>query len=196
MQKLAKIYFLLFGLLDLIALLTAFAYSLSYISEYFSYFTVLSNMLITFVFLSLALRAPSKKSIIQKLYAPAVLYMVITGIVFWTILHGGAGHLQRVPWVNMVLHGVTPIVGFTAWILFPPAIKLKYSDIWKWLVFPLVFVFYTLARGLFVNWYPYPILNPETAGGYVGVAKYAVGILLGAYILGVIFVFLRKLRSK
>lgn len=196
-KNVPRIYFFVFGLLDLAALLTAFFYSLQYVIDYFSYFTILSNILITFVFLSFGL-GNSKKSLAAKVYAPSVLYMCITGIVFWTILKGGHGvhHSIVIPWVNIVLHGITPLVAILGFLLFPPAKKLNYSEIWRWLLFPLIFVFYSLVRGPIAHWYPYVILNPATAGGYAGVAKYVTGILVGAYILGIILVFLASLRKK
>lgn len=199
MHKISRVYFILFGALDLLALLTAFIYSLNFLVEFFSYFTVLSNILITFVFLSLGLKGINrgkKAKNTNVLYGPAVLYMTITGVVFWTLLHGGAGHLQRLPWVNITLHGITPIVAFVGWILFPTTAKISYSSVFYWLLFPLLFVFYTLLRGPFVNWYPYVILNPGKVGGYEGVGKYVLIIIAGAYITGLILVFIRrKLRQ-
>lgn len=195
-----RFYFLLFGILDLAALLTALFYSLDVLDQYFSYFTILSNILVTFVFLSfglLGMKRVLSYRFMQALYGPAVLYMSITGVVFWTLLHGGAGHIQLLPWVNMVLHGITPIVAFMGWILFPRKTHLSYDDAYKWVLFPLAFLFYTLVRGPIVHWYPYVILNPATAGGYVGVAKYSLSILAGAYVGALLLILINnKLRSK
>jgi hypothetical protein len=45
------------------------------------------------------------------------------------------------------------------------------------LVVPTLYLGYALLRGNAVDWYPYPFLDPERhAGGYLGVAAYAIGI--------------------
>lgn len=194
-KNFSRFYFLLFGILDLAALLTALFYSLDVLDQYFSYFTILSNILITVVFLSFGLtgmKSALKYRFISAVYGPAVLYMSITGFVFWTLLHGGAGHVQLLPWVNMVLHGVTPIAAFLGWILFPHKAKFSYDQAYKWVIFPLAFLFYTLIRGPIVHWYPYVILNPATAGGYVGVAKYSLCILAGAYVGALLLILLNN----
>lgn len=198
-RNIDRLYFLFFGVLDLIALTTALAYSLNVINEYFSYFTVLSNIFISFIFIVfgvVGVRKALKIGIVRLLYGPAVLYMSITGVVFWTILHGGAGHIQLLPWVNMVLHGVTPIAAFLGWVIFSQRDRIDYSNAYKWLLFPLFFVAYTLLRGLVVNWYPYAILNPVKAGGYIGVAGYVSEIVIGAYIMGIILIFVNNIHRK
>lgn len=194
-----RLYFLLFGVLDFIALVTALVYSLNVLNEYFSYFTVLSNILITFVFLVfgiVGMRKALKIGIVKLLYGPAVLYMSITGVVFWTILHGGADHAQLLPWVNIVLHGITPIAAFLGWVLFSQRAMVSYTSAYKWLSFPLLFVAYTLLRGFFINWYPYAILNPTKAGGYIGIFGYVFEIVIGAYIMGLILIVINNLHRK
>ncbi len=56
-----------------------------------------------------------------------------------------------------------------------------------WLIFPLVYVIYSLIRGPYVDWYPYPFLDPR-AGGYDGVAAYAAGIAIA---MGIICLLVR-----
>lgn len=186
-------YFLLFGLLDLTALGIAFVASLHVLSIYFSYFTVLSNILITIVFLSFGIQKKAT-ALAHTLFAPAVLYMTITGIVFWTILRNN--HLQTVPWINIVLHGVMPIAALTAWILFTEKRTAPLKNTFLWLLFPVLFVCYTLIRGPFVHWYPYPFLNPETTGGYLKVMMSSVLILTGGWLISLCLLWIQKKRVK
>jgi hypothetical protein len=44
------------------------------------------------------------------------------------------------------------------------------------LVYPVVYVAYSLIRGRLVGWYPYPFLNPATSG-YTGILLTSIGIL-------------------
>lgn len=190
-------YFLLFGLINLLALGVALLLSLTVIVDYFSYFTILSNILITVVFLTLGaspLKTLKKNMFIQNCYGPAVLYMCITGIVYWTILHGGKQLTTDVEWITLVLHGLMPIAVVVGWVVFP--IKTyTWKSVAMWLIFPLTFVVYTLFRGVFVHWYPYPFLNP-TIVGYRGVGEWTLGILVGAFLVGNTLLFLAKLNKS
>lgn len=194
LKRFFRIYHLLFGLLDLIAIVSAFYYSLNVLPIFFSYFTVLSNILATFVFLCFGLGL-KKNKLVNKLYGPSVLYMTITGVIFWTILRNH--HLiATAPWITMVMHGIMPFIVFLGWILFRSKIKLDYKDAVVWQIFPLLFVVYTLIRGPFAHWYPYFFLNPEKVGGYGGVALYVLFILLGAWIASLILLWIQKIRKS
>lgn len=156
--------------------------------SFFSYFTVLSNLFAAVVLTLLALGYKSKN--FDSLRDAAVFYMVITGAVYVLLLsryQGDPGLM--LPWANLVLHMIMPVVMILDWIISPPGKKLKYRVSLKWLIFPLVFVFYTLIRGYFINWYPYPFLDPQDVGGYAGVLGYVVVILSFALAFGAVLIF-------
>jgi hypothetical protein len=71
-----------------------------------------------------------------------------------------------------------PVVAVAYWFIYPPKNKIVYKDALSWLIFPALYLVYTLIRGASINWYPYPFLNPGHVGGYVGVAAYSLGILV------------------
>ena len=83
-------------------------------------------------------------------------------------------------WVNILLHYIAPVYMLVDWILFPPYVRLKYIRSLWWLVFPLGYVVYSLVRGLLVDWYPYPFLDPTTNGGYFGVAVFSGAVFVTA----------------
>src|SRR3989338_7271523 len=185
-----RLYHLFFGILNTVALTAAFILSLNVIAIFFSYFTVLSNILITSIFLYFGFFNPRKISrSLEWLYGASVLYMCVTGIIYWSILVN-AHSLALDPWINLTLHGVMPIAVFLGWLLFQITKRLVYKNVLQWLVLPLLFVLYTLIHGLFINWYPYPFLNPITSGGYGQVFKNVAVILSGTGIVGLILIWL------
>lgn len=107
----------------------------------------------------------------------AVVYLAITGVVYALLLAGLPGQGVQ-PWVNTVVHQVVPVVLVLDWLLVPPARPVPLPRAWWWLVFPLLFCAYTLVRGPFVGWYPYPFLDPGPHG-YGHVAVGAAGIAVG-----------------
>lgn len=173
-----------FGLLIVVAFITQMHYALGQgrdLSNFFSFFTIQSNLLAAFVLLTVGigmlLNAKAKRQF-AFIRGAATLYMVITGIVFALLLSGLEQRLQlTVPWVNMVFHQLMPVVMLVDWLLFPPKFSFSFRHTILWLAFPLVYVFYTLIRGPIVNWYPYPFLDPPQVGWpYVIVSSVVIAI--------------------
>lgn len=148
-------------------------------TDYFSYFTELSNLFAATIFLYGAIRpAASRSSGLELLRGAAVVYMLTTGIVYAVLL---AGHYVPYPWVNTILHRIMPVAVALDWVIDPPRTRLQMRQTVLWMSFPLVYVVYTLTRGAIVNWYPYFFVDPNRHGGYLLVAgdcaAVAVGIL-------------------
>ncbi len=145
--------------------------------NFFSFFTILSNLFGAGVFLALAVRRRDETSVtIDLLRGGSVVYLSVTFIVFALLLSGSDVDLA-LPWVDTVLHKVFPIVVVLDWLIDPPANRLTLRQGLIWLSYPLVWIVYTLIRGPIAGWYPYPFLDPAH-GGYGSVALYCVAILI------------------
>ena len=144
--------------------------------HYFSYFTIDSNLLAAAVFLILAARRGERSNAFENVRGLAVICMTITGVVF-SVLLSGTDVDTAIPWVNNVLHSVMPIVIAVDWLLDPPRMRLSYRQGLTWIVYPAIWLVYTLMKGPIVGKYPYPFLDPA-GGGYGTVAMYVVAILL------------------
>lgn len=190
-------YRLFFGTLTLIAviaqLLQVFEKPNASLVNFFSFFTIESNIFAAGLFIVSGMLLLQNKSV-QKLNwfrGAATLYMVTTGTVYVLLLSGLEESLQTtLPWVNFILHYLFPIIVVADWLIAPPKKKLTSQQALLWLVFPLLYVAYSLLRGHITAWYPYPFLNP-TDGGYISVAITAIVIAFG--MLGIAWI-LQKLR--
>jgi len=187
-----------FGLLALLAVVVQLIRTIqngNSTANFFSFFTIESNILAAIVLLVVgfgALLGVKARRSFAFIRGAATLYMVITGIVFALLLAGLEQRLQvTIPWVNVVLHYIMPIVLFVDWLLFPPKFRFSFTQTLGWLVFPLLYLAYTLVRGSLVNWYPYPFLDVSQVGwALVGVMSIAIAI--GAAILA----WLLALRTR
>ncbi len=154
-------------------------------ADFFSYFTVEAN---TLAVISLALGgfafATDTTSRWLDLFRGAVtLYMTTTILVFIVLLSGyPSKELTAVPWDNTVLHYLMPIVIILDWLIAPPVRTIAFRTAVVWLAYPLAYLFYSLIRGHFTHWYPYPFVDPSHHG-YLGVIITSVVI---AVILAVI----------
>jgi hypothetical protein len=151
--------------------------------NFFFYFTVLSNILAALLMATLAIRPvpPMDNGLIR---GAVTLYMTITGFVYAVLLRPIEADVGLTdPWINWVLHSLSPAALMIDWLLFPPRKQVRSSALWAWLVFPAIFLAVTLIRGPSTDFYPYPFLDPREIG-YGAVAAYSAGILVGFLAIG------------
>jgi len=145
--------------------------------NYFSYFTILSNLIgATLLLVGVVRWRTPRSDRIDRLRGGAVVYLMVTFIVFALLLADTDVDLS-IPWVNSVLHEIIPIVIVIDWLIDPPTARLTNRQGLLWLSFPAAWIVYALVRGAIVGRYPYPFLDPAN-GGYGTVAVYVVMILL------------------
>lgn len=147
--------------------------------NYFSYFTILSNVAAMVMFGWMGLTGRQAPALPR---GAITLYMTITGVVD-NILLSGVDVLTP-PWVDLIVHNLGPIVVLADWILDPPPARVGGRTVTRWLAFPIVWLTYTLIRGAATDWYPYPFLDPADVGGYGGVALYVVAITAVFLVVG------------
>lgn len=200
MKKLTFIatYRLLFALLGLAAIITQYVNNIDLLGDafrpdnFFSFFTIESNLLFIGVLLGGAYMALKKRTsaTFELFRGGAMLYMLITGIIFSLLLTGIQEELlTHIPWVNSVLHYVLPVVALLDWAFDLPKRKVTFKQSLLWLIFPLAYFVYSLVRGHYVQWYPYPFLNPTLDGGWSRVISMAIFITF-------VFVFVTWLASR
>jgi hypothetical protein len=149
--------------------------------RFFSYFTVLSNLGAAVVLTMLAARPGRDDSPGFATFRGAVtVYMGVTGIVYATVLYPQLADVGvPEPWIDISIHVLGPLAMTLDWIVYRPAVRLPGYTVWTWLVFPFVYLVYTLMYGPIADWYPYPFLDPATGG-------YGIVVLWSLLVLGVI----------
>lgn len=157
--------------------------------NFFSFFTIQSNILAVIVLVVGGLMAASaRKSRRFGFFRGATtFYMAVTGLVFAVLLSSLEGiRLTATPWDNIVLHYIIPMVMVADWLLDPPARRIGMKKAILWLTYPLAYFVYSLVRGEIVNWYPYPFINPTTRG-YVMVFITAAALTVAG--IGLVWLF-------
>ena len=147
--------------------------------NFFTFFTVLSNLLAAAVFFEGGRRQLTGSEPLSGMWrGAAVVYMTVTYVVFAVLLRDAQEDLQtHVAWVDSVLHRVMPIAVMADWLIDPPHRPIPFRRAAWWLAFPLVWTAFTLIRGEIDGRYPYPFLDPAN-GGYGVVALYSAAIFL------------------
>ena len=157
--------------------------------NYFSYFTIQSNLIGIAVLLIMAAVGSRHRPVgLEGLRGAATVYLTITFVVVLALLQDIDVGLQ-LGWVDVVLHKVTPVVIVLDWLIDPPYMPISWRRALTWLAYPLVWLGYTLVRGAIVDWYPYPFLNPAN-GGYGQVATIVAVILIAGAVVCLFYAWL------
>lgn len=189
-KKFLTIYKTFFALLGFSALLTEIAVlverNVFNLVNFFSFFTVESNVLVVFVLLASAIAtAAARNEKLDQLRAMVTVYILVVGIGFSFLLAGLTDvALTAVPWDNTVLHYIIPAVVLVDYLIDRPTRRLSFKRSLVWLSFPAVYLVYSLTRGAITGWYPYPFLNGPV-NGYETVAVTAVGL----FVLGIALIW-------
>ncbi len=157
--------------------------------NFFSFFTVESNVLAVLALVAGALTAAAGvESRAVDLFRGAVTFFMLTVMVVFVVLLSGypASELTAVPWDNTVLHYVMPVVLLLDWVLVRGVAPIPVRQAATWLLFPLAYLVYSLVRGAVVDWYPYPFMDPGRHGyGGVLLTSVVVAVVLAVMAWGV-----------
>jgi hypothetical protein len=154
--------------------------------EYFSYFTIETSLMNIAVFLVggvLALRLPRDTILFTTIRMATLAYAIVTAAVYnlllRTVPYDG---FQGLGWPNEVIHVWIPLLIVLDWLVSPGRPALAWRRLGIVMIYPVAWLVYSLVRGAVSNGiYPYPFLDPATAG-WGSVIAYIVGlsvVLLG-----------------
>lgn len=156
--------------------------------RFFSYFTILTNILVAICCTLIVLNIHSFFTRNNVLSAVAV-YIIIVGLIYNAILRKlwTPTGLQLI--VDNLLHLVVPILFLLYWILVVNKTTLKWKNIFPWLLYPLVYLIFILVRGAAADYYPYPFIDVVKLGyakalqnsGFVTIAFITISLLIIGY---------------
>jgi hypothetical protein len=143
----------------------------------FAFFTVESNLIVGATSVLLALGPPRSSVGFKTLRLTGVVCITVTGLVYHVAL---AGLLDLQGWDRLgdqLVHTVVPILAVVGWLLFGPRKMTSKPIVFLSLLFPIAWLTFTLIRGAFVHWYPYPFIDVVKLG-YGGTAVNCLWVAL------------------
>ncbi len=134
--------------------------------RFFSYFTVLTNILVAIGCTALLRERGAWRSFFSRpdvLTAIAV-YITIVGMVYNVILRGlwKPEGLQRI--VDELLHTIVPLLFVLFWCFYISRYALRWKQALYWLLYPFIYCVYVLVRGALSGFYPYPFIDVKQLG--------------------------------
>jgi hypothetical protein len=167
------------------------------ILRFFSFFTILCNLLAALVFTGMCLPASAgrfKLFTSQGARTAITLYMLVVGIIYNTVLRS----LWQPKGLHYIadesLHLILPLLCLLGWVLLVPKNKLQWRMAFTWLWFPFFYILLLLVEGAITGWYPYPFADAAVLGYSVALLN-GLLILIGSLVFGIIFIALGRLIS-
>lgn len=168
------------------------------IIRFFSFFTILTNILVALCFTFLLLKPKSEWGIFfsrpATLSALAV-YIAVVGIIYNVILRflWSPKGLQFI--VDELLHSVIPVLFILYWFLFVSKQTLKWKNILSWLIYPVIYCIYSILRGRISGFYPYPFIDVNLLG-YNKVFLNIGGMVILFLVISLLLVGIAKLIKR
>lgn len=164
-----------------IARLSVEASLLGGLVSFFSYFTVLTNTLVTTV-LTCAVtprESAARRWFLQPWVSSGVAVSIAVVGLAYSLLLRHLWHPEGWQFIaDELLHDVMPLLFLGYWWFCVPKGTLRLWHLPLWLIYPLVYFIYALLRGHLLGAYAYPFIDVATLG-YPQVFINAGGILLG-----------------
>jgi len=137
------------------------------IVRFFSFFTILTNLLVAIYYTIHWFQKPT--SLLLRLQKPGVLsavtlYIAVVGLVYQIVLRSIWSPVGLQKLVDELLHSIIPVFTLVYWFLYEKHNEASWKSIPSWLLYPLFYLAYILIRGSFSNFYPYPFVNVRELG--------------------------------
>jgi hypothetical protein len=150
------------------------------VANLFTFFTILTNLLVAGTSAAVALRPERRGPLFAVLRLDALLGIAVTAAVYHSLLAGLYDLRGAEEFANQLFHSVSPALAVAGWLVFGPRGLVDARVVLASLLYPLLWLVFTLVRGAVIGWYPYPFVD-------VGVLGYPRALL---NCLGVTLLFL------
>lgn len=160
--------------------------------RFLSYFTILSNLLVT-IFFTVMVVKPNGKGFWHR---PGTLTALAAIMTFVGIIY----HITLRPvWnpegfdliTSEIHHTLVPLGTILFWYLYENKGIATFSELIKWLIYPITYIAYVLVRGSLSDFYPYYFLDIST----MGLGKVLINSM-GLFAVISLFLFIYHLISK
>lgn len=144
--------------------------------RFFSYFTILTNILVAVRFTAIVF---SNGHFFTRpgVQTAITVYIIVVGLIYNIVLRFLWSPQGMQQLVDELLHTIIPLLSVLYWIKFVRKDGLKYKNCFSWLLFPFAYIVFVAIRGAVSGFYPYPFID-VTKLGYPRALLNASGMVL------------------
>jgi hypothetical protein len=153
---------------------------------YFSFFTIITNIIVASAHTSLLLAPATRTG--QFFARPRVQTGIAINIILVTLVYEVMlRHLwDPTGWqllADTLLHDVVPALYFIYWFAGVPHGQLRWRDLPRWLIYPGIYIVLVMLRGAATGVYPYGFLDGSSSG-YLVTAVVIIAMAAALCIIG------------
>jgi hypothetical protein len=158
--------------------------------EYFAYFSIVTAIVAgAFLVISgiLLIQNKPENKTIELTRLSMTVALIVVGVVYHLLLADAAPDSRDIGYVwpvlpNQVIHTYAPMLIALDYLLSVKghAVKMR-AALWV-AVFPLIWLAFSVVRGILSGWWPYWFIDPTGDGGLAGMLTY-VGLITGFFII-------------
>lgn len=149
--------------------------------HFFSFYTNWTNILLVLIYLDLLKGFSGLSSPVTGVTGLTSIIMVM---IVYHLLLSATHHPEGIDVVtNIAMHYVTPVIFALFWFTSHHLGQLNWSDLYKFILFPLAFLVFTYVKAAITGEYPYDFLN-YSLNGFSGVAPIIAAIVVLILFMG------------
>ncbi len=165
--------------------------------RFFSYFTILTNILVALCYTCLLLKPKSKAG--EFFSNPSVQTAVSAYIIFVCMAYNFLlRHLSNPEGFQLIvdelLHGFIPLLSILYWLIFVPKSGLRWKAVLPWMIYPVAYILCVSVWGILSGFFPYPFIDVNDLG-YFKVLRNDTGLIVAFLLLSLLFVAVGKIIS-
>ena len=167
-----------------------------FLGHFFAYYTILTNIVLVLIYLSEILPAAAldlfRHPVTRGLMAANI---ALVSLYVFFVLRFLSNLADLFLLADTILHYLCPVLYLLWWVITQKHGLLRWSNLPLMLAPTFVYFLYVMARGLWVEQYPYPILNAIELG-YGQVLLNAVYMTAGLAALAVVVIALDQALAR
>ncbi len=164
--------------------------------RFFSYFTILTNLLLAVCFTSLLIKDSKGNRFFShpSTITAVTVYILIVGLVYNLVLRSlwSPQGLQLL--VDNLLHSLTPLLALIYWFIYVSTKEISWKQIALWLLYPFLYLIYVMIRGSFSNFYPYFFIDISKLG-YSKALTNAMYVTAAFFLISLLLIWIGKKKK-
>jgi hypothetical protein len=163
--------------------------------QFFSFFTVLTNLLVT-IYCTVHLLSSNQQNRTNLFLRPDTLtaltvFILMVGTVYHLVLKSLWNPEGLLMITDEIYHTFVPLGTLALWIVSTNNRLGNLKNLFSWMLYPILYLLFILIIGSFSDFYPYPFLNVAELG-IEKVMEISFYILIIVSLLFLIFYFIEK----
>lgn len=159
------------------------------------YFTTWSNIMVAVTLTALYLNPERTGRFFSSLRNTGLLMITMTMVLYHLLLAGVANPQSWYALTNLLQHYITPVITIAVWAAAGPRSRFPFSHTFTVFIIPITYLVYTLVHGAIASVYPYGFFN-VIKYGYASVLMLMGGVIVGGYVVALIYYGVERLRSR